>query len=244
MQLTCLGSDLLFKIFIRTQYLHFPASCSSKKTKARKNKGEINAELKQTGFCFSFFQQQPGYVMRRIRRETLQIGDWISFQSVHPHQLIHLFLYASSASENWIMEVFWNVLLLPSEIYIYIYIYIYTHIYTCFHPPRTYFFISFATGRYLYTHILMDSSNPSSVLISPWFGIFAHLCSGHALLDIHFLGITCECATELAIIVFIYYYYCCIYIFGRCINVFYQSWRSKPWPWDHYASWAPWIVNW
>ncbi len=43
------------KIFIRTQYLHFPASCSSKKTKARKNKGEINAELKQTGFCFCFF---------------------------------------------------------------------------------------------------------------------------------------------------------------------------------------------
>ncbi len=145
------------QIFIRTQYLHFPASCSSKKTKARKNKGEINAELKQTGFCFCFFQHQAGYVMRRIRRETLQIGDWISFQSVHPHQLMHVFLYASSASENWIMEVFWNVLLLPSEINIYIYIYIYTvytvyiyryiyiyiHIYTCFHPPRTHLFISF-----------------------------------------------------------------------------------------------------
>lgn len=66
--------------------------------------------------------------------------------------------------------------------------------------------------------------------------IYIYLCSGHALLDIYFFGITCECATELAIIVFFNYYYCCIYVFGRCINAFYQSWRSKPWPWDHYAS--------
>ncbi len=139
-------------IFIRTQYLHFPASCSSKKTKARKNKGEINAELKQTGFCFCFFQQQAGYVMRRIRRETLQIGDWISFQSVHPHQLMHLFLYASSASENWIMEVFRNVLLLPSEINIYIYIY--THIYML--PPTKNIFIYFLCYWSLFVHTHFD----------------------------------------------------------------------------------------
>ncbi len=155
---------------------------------------------------------------------------------------MHLFLYASSASENWnyggVSKCF--VIAIWDK---YIYIYIYTHIYML--PPTKNIFIYFLCYWSLFVHTHFDGhSNPSSVLISPWFGSLAHLCSGHALLDIYFLGITCECATELAIIVFIYYYYCCITYLERCINVFYQSWRSKPWPWDHYASWAPWIVNW
>jgi len=74
--------------------------------------------------------------------ETLQIADWISFQRVHPLQLMHLFLYVSSARENWIMEVFWNVLLLPSE----------SNISTCFHSPRTCLLFLYHRSLFSLTH--------------------------------------------------------------------------------------------
>lgn len=53
-----------------------------------------------------------------IRRETLQIANCISFQSERLLQLMHLFLYASSASENWIMKVFWCFVIAIWEQYI------------------------------------------------------------------------------------------------------------------------------
>ncbi len=136
-------------IFIRTQYLHFPASCSSKKTKARKNKGEINAELKQTGFCFCFFQH-TGRLCDEANQERNTADRRLDFISKCTSTSTDAFipicffcqweLNYGGVSKCFVIAI-WDK-----------YIYIYIHIYTCFHPPRTYLFISFATGLYLYTH--------------------------------------------------------------------------------------------
>lgn len=216
------------------------------------------------GQFFFFFQKQAGYVMRRIRRETLQIEGWISFQSVHPLQLMHLFLYAPSASENWIMDVFWNVLLFPIwEWYIYV-------------LPLTKNIFSLC-HRSFFVHTLQYFDGQLKSQLSSHQPLILHLCSplhwaciiktnryrGQAIADmgvpvmlmkttvqslqkdIHLRNNLWMCYRIGHDRFFYYYYYCCcIYVFGRCKDAFYQSWRSKPWPWEHYSSWAPWIVKW
>lgn len=147
--------------------MHFLASCSCIKVKPKQRTTKVK---------HFFFKKQVGYVMR-IRRETLQIADWISFSSVHPLQLMHLFLYVSSARENWIMEVFWNVLLLPSE----------SNIYTCFHSPRTCLLFlyhrSLFSHSHTHIHILMWSAQTSAQSSRHWCARIAHLCSRFILLS-------------------------------------------------------------
>ncbi len=170
---------------------------------------------------------------------------------------MHLFLYASSASVNWIMEVFWNVLLLPSE----------SDIYTCFHSPRTYFFfplplVFICAHKSIFwwtAQIPAQFSSALGLAALQWARfIEANRYRGQAVADLG-VHVMLMKTTVQSLQKDIHlrnnlwtcyrigndrFIYCCIYVFGRCIDAFYQSWRSKPWPWDHYASWASWIVKW
>ncbi len=194
-QLTCLGSDLLFTFLSEHNICTFLQAAAVRKTKARKNKGEINAELKQNRVLFCFFQQQAGYVMRRIRRETLQIGrlDFHFKVYIHINWCMYSYMLLLPVRiELW--RCFEIVLLLPSEINIYIYIYI-THI-TCFtHQEHIYLFplllVFICTHTFWWT-AQIPAQFSSAVVWQPcpslqWACIIRHI----------FLGITCECATEL-----------------------------------------------
>ncbi len=150
------------QISTRTQYLHFLAS---KKTKARKN-NKVKSMQNWNRQCF-FFSFRNRQVMwwgesgeKHCRKQTaFNFKVYIHF--------------------NWCIYFFMLLLPVSIELWRCFEMFCYCHlrvIYIYMLPlTKNIFFFSFATGLYLCTqiHILMDSSNPSSILISPWFGSFA-----------------------------------------------------------------------
>lgn len=243
-------------IFTRTQYLHFLAS---KKTKARKIKGEINAELEQTRF---FFLSGTGRLCDEANQERNTADSRLDFiskcTSTWTDAFIPLCFFCQwELNYGGVLKCFviaiWEryIYVLPLTKNIFIFFLCHWSFFVHTHP--------YFDGQ-LKSHL--NSHQPLVWQLCPplqWARIIeANRYRGQAVADlgvhvmlmkttvqslqkdIHLRNNLWTCYR----IGNDHFFYCCIYIFGRCIDAFYQSWRSKPWPWDHYASWASWIVKW
>lgn len=168
MQLTFFS---VVRIFTTTQYLHFLTICSSKKAKAEKKKAEINAELKRT---ILFFLSETGRLCDEENQERNTADRRLDFiskcTSTSADAFIPLCFFCQwELNYGGVLKCFviaiWEQYIRASTHQEYIYFFPLPQVFICAHID-----------------ILMDSSNPSSAIISPWFGSFAHLCSGHVLL--------------------------------------------------------------